>query len=451
MKTELLGQEKNIVKVKVEFDAGEIAASLNKTLQELSQKINIPGFRKGRASRKAIEMRFGRESLYNEVISQMLKQAATQVVGDYDLDTIAPPSYDADRIHIREGEPLTCELTFEVAPEVSLPEFQDIEVEKLRVNVTDKLLDQTVEKFRNNLAKLNSIERAVEENDVVFMTFTAHIVNPDGSDEKTEPPQDSLVDMSNPTVQPEIKNALLGKFKGDSVSAELKPQIQNTEGRKLCYDMTVKDVLEKIFPEMEPEFYKQVLDPQGDSAFETAEAFRTELRQRMATRLEEEYRNQALERAVAQVVSLSQLELPGTLLKRQAALQRSHDEEDCQKRFGMSLEKYLRNNSISPEAYTRDSLQKAEALVRRTLVLEELANKFGVEVTKEDIDVEFIAYAQTYNIELAKVKAMYYKNENLMAQLSSDLRHRKAVLALGDKVRFRDVDADGLSAQEEGE
>ena len=88
MRTELLRQEKNLVTVKVEFEAEEFAASLDKTIQEMVQKTNIPGFRKGHIPRKVLEMRFGKSRLYAESFENMLLQAVEQIVVDYELETI---------------------------------------------------------------------------------------------------------------------------------------------------------------------------------------------------------------------------------------------------------------------------------------------------------------------------------------------------------------------------
>ena len=129
MKTELLGQEKNIVRVKVEFEAAEFSKGLAEALGEISRSTNIPGFRKGHAPRRVIEMRVGRQALYNEALEKILPAALQQVVEDYDLETISDPSIHIDDIH--EGEPVTCELILEVMPETELPVLKEIEVERL--------------------------------------------------------------------------------------------------------------------------------------------------------------------------------------------------------------------------------------------------------------------------------------------------------------------------------
>ena len=118
MKTELLGQEKNIVKIKVEFEPEEFQDGLKKALSELSQQAHIPGFRRGHTPRKILEMRLGRGTIYREALEKILPENIKKIVDDYELDPIDSPSLEIGDIH--EGEPVTCTLDFEAFPEGAL-------------------------------------------------------------------------------------------------------------------------------------------------------------------------------------------------------------------------------------------------------------------------------------------------------------------------------------------
>jgi trigger factor len=158
MKSELLGQEKNNVRIKVEFEPEEFTASLAKTLQEMSLKASIPGFRKGRVPRKVLEMRFGKDGLYGEAVERMLPPAVEQVVGDYDLHTISGPSLNLN--------------------------LEEIEVEKLRPKVTDEMIAGVVANYRKQHSTLESVERAAEPDDVVLTDCVYEIL---GEEESSSP------------------------------------------------------------------------------------------------------------------------------------------------------------------------------------------------------------------------------------------------------------------------
>ena len=104
MRTELLGQEKNIIRIKAEIEASEFTKALNRTISELSQQANFPGFRKGHAPRRIVEMRFGREAIYNEAIEKLMGNELQQVITDYELEPIETPTLNVTE-KIEEGKP----------------------------------------------------------------------------------------------------------------------------------------------------------------------------------------------------------------------------------------------------------------------------------------------------------------------------------------------------------
>lgn len=438
MKTELLGQEKNIVKVKVEFEAGEFTASLNEAIGEIAQKASVPGFRKGHTPRRIIEMRFGRDGLYNEALEKMIPDAIEQVVADYDLDTIAPPSLKVDDIH--EGQPLTCELTFEVTPEVVLPELDGIEVEKLKPQVTEEMVEAMVKDFRMKHSTLNPVEHPAGENDVLATTYVTQILSTDSSEPVKGDAQKGEIDLADASIRPEIKEALIGKSRGENASAEFDVDAdysdQSIAGRRIHYDITVDEVKERIFPDMTPEFYKQVLGVDLD----TEEAFREELKKRMLEHLDSENTAQASNRAVNMIAERSELEIPDTLLNRQMEFLKERDAAESKRRFNKEMEEVLSLSSISPAEYEQGVRTKAVDIVRRTLVLDEIGRKFDVEVQKEEVEAEISRMAAGYQIEPAKLRAMFYKNKDRMMQVVDELRYGKIARLVMEKVKVKDVD-----------
>lgn len=437
MKTELLGQEKNIVRVKVEFEAGEFTAGLNEAIGAIAQKASIPGFRKGHTPRRIIEMRLGRGGLYNEALENMIPDAIEQVVADYDLDTIAPPSLKVDEI--REGQPLTCELTFEVTPEVILPELDGIEVEKLKPQVTEEMVEAMVQDFRMKHSTLSVVERPAGENDVLETTYVTQILNAGGSAPVKGDGQKGGIDLADSSVRPEIKEALAGKAKGESVSVDFDVDANDDHsitGRRIHYDFTVEEVKERIFPDMTPEFYKRALGVELD----TEETFREEIKKRMLEHLNSENTIQASTKAINLIAGRSVLEIPDTLLNRQMDFLKERDFSESKRRFNKEMEEVLRLSSISPAEYEQGVRAKAMDIVRRTLVLDEIGRKFDVEVQKEEIEAEIARMAAGYQVEPAKLRAMFYKNQDRMMQIVDELRYDKIVRLVMEKVKVRDVD-----------
>lgn len=446
MNTELLGQDKNVVKIKVNFEADEFASGLKKVLHELSRDLNIPGFRRGHAPRQVIEMRVGRDALYNEALEKLLSNAVPQILEDYDLETIDQPSL-LNAGEVLEGQPISCELSFEVMPEVTLPEIGDIEVERVRTNVTDDMLEKLIDRLRRDRSTLNPVERPAESNDVVTVTFRVRVLE-EGAEETV--PRKNEIDLSDENVRPAIREALLGHSRGDVVEAEfdVEPDYQDKKvaGKRIHYTMTVESAVERVLPELGEEFYKKLFGDKTEVL--TEEAFRSRMRSDLAASLDRENGDDAALRAVEELVRRSELEVPTSMIRREAAALRRRDEQEAKERYGMELHQVL---GLKNDHWEQDYLKlldtRAENIVRRTLILDAVAKKYDVRVDREDVEAELERRASLYGIDRNSLAAYFYKNEKAMDQLTNEVHYDKVRRQVLSLAKVREVDE--LSAPQE--
>ena len=270
MRTELLGQEKNIVKIKLEIEASEFTKALSRALNELSMQVNIPGFRKGKAPRKILEMRFGRDAIYNEALEKLMPDEIRKIVEDYELDPIDSPSLNVTE-KIEEGKNVMCELTFEVRPEVELPEIDGLEIEKVTGEVNDEAVDRLEKRIRIQLADIKPAERPIQDGDLVDLELTIRVTNPDGTEAAEQPkpePSHEKINLSDETIRQPVRDALIGKSKGDEAFAEFDVEENHSErslaGKHVKYVMKIEEISEYILPELNEQFYKDVFGPDTD-------------------------------------------------------------------------------------------------------------------------------------------------------------------------------------------
>ncbi|MBQ3447521.1 MAG: hypothetical protein IJG37_07755, partial [Synergistaceae bacterium] len=221
MRTELLGQEKNIVRIKLEIEASEFTKALNKALSELSQQVNIPGFRKGHVKRSVLEMRFGRDAIYNEALDKIMPDQIKQIVDDYELDLLDTPEFKLDS-KIEEGKPVTGELVFEVRPEVTLPEIDGMEIEKVVSEVNDEAVDKLAKRIRIQLADIKPADRPIQDGDVVDIELAIRTLNDDGTETQDQPKPDTThekINLADETIRVQVREALIGKSKGEEAEA----------------------------------------------------------------------------------------------------------------------------------------------------------------------------------------------------------------------------------------
>ena len=439
MRSELISQEKNIVTIKAEFEEKEFAKNVQKAVNELSSKVSVPGFRKGHTPRKILEMRFGKQALYAEALETMLPEAIDSIVKDYEMDLIGEPDVKIDKME--EGAPVEITLTFETTPEVVLPELSEITVDRTIPQVDEKTVDETIEEIRTRNAALSPVtDRPIEGKDVVDIEYYTVVPASEETEEERHGPDTAPLDLVDGNIRREILDALVGKNIGDIVPVDVDIQEdypeQNLAGKSIRYEMTVKEVKEKIPPEMNSEFFKKILQQEcEDSA-----AFREEVKKRILERMTAENQSQAEYSAVEKVTELAQLDVPESLIARQIEAMKKEDAERIEKSKNMTLEEFLEEAGTTPEEYGENVRKQAEGIVRRSLVLDKIAEKLGITVEREDFAVEMSKLAATYQIDADRLVNSLFKDEKRLIETANSIKYKKTVKALMDIIQINDTE-----------
>ena len=443
MRTDLLGQEKNIIKIKAEIEASEFTKALNRTINELAQQGNFPGFRKGHAPRRIIEMRFGREALYNEAIEKIMSAELQQVITDYELEPIETPTLNVTE-KIEEGKPVICELTFEVRPEVTLPEIDGMEIEKVVTEVTDADVDRLSKRIQIQLSEIKEADRPLKVGDLVDVDLTIRVLNPDGSEAEEQPKPVTTrekINLADETIRAEVRTALTGKSKGEEVSAEFDVEEGHADralaGKHVSYRMKIDTVSEYILPEINEKFFHDVFGENTDIKDEAA--YRERLRQDITAEVAQENQSDLYNRAVDLVASKATLELPDKFIERQIASMRREDSDwaksngiDMDTAFGVGTEEGRKGY----EALLRN---RAEVAVRNVLVMDKLAEKYDIHIEQEDLEKEFDRRAEELHVSKGFVAKYFYENKNQLDRLTDQLRWDKTVEAMLSHMAVKEV------------
>ncbi|MBQ7192811.1 MAG: trigger factor [Synergistaceae bacterium] len=443
MRTELLGQEKNIVKIKIEIEANDFTKALNRTISELSQQGNFPGFRKGRVPRKIIEMRFGRDALYNEALEKIMSSELEQIVQDYELNLIETPSLNVTE-KIEEGKPVICEMTFEVQPEVELPEIDGMEIEKVVTEVDDEAVDRLSKRIQIQLADIKETDRPIQDDDLVDIELTIRALNPDGSEEAEQPKPETThekINLADQTVRAQVREALIGKSKGDEAEAVFDVEEGHADrslaGKHVSYRMKIETVSEYVLPEINEEFYKNVFGQDTDIKDEAA--YREKLRQDIKGEVDQENQTDLYDRAVDMVASKSKLELPEKFIVRQIASMRAEDENwaksngiDMNTAFGIGTEE-------GRKGYEALLKNRAETAVRDVLVMDKLAEKYDIHVEQDDLEAEFDRKAEQLHVSKGFVAKYFHENQKQLERLTDQLRWDKTVETMLTHMAVKEV------------
>ncbi len=450
MKSEIISQEGNRLKIKATIDAEDFQKALNTVVGELSRKANIKGFRKGRVPRNVIEMYFGREGIYSEALEKILPPAMSEIVEEYDLNLIGEPEVDLEG-EIEEGKPVTAVFTFEVRPEVSLPDLSSIVVEKPVVEVTEAMVDAAVEQIRLRHSELKPVaDRSSKEGDSVSVEYTTLLVE-EGKENAASAPQNATIQLDPENLREELKNALTGKLPGDEESVEFTVEKEHPDpsiaGKTLRYSIKVKEVLERILPELDEAFIRKYSQDRLDSM----EGFRQEVSERIADQIRHDTQNATEANALSKLRESAVVEVPGKLVDRQVEALKAEEAEQVKKQFNLSIEEYLEKNGITPEIFDESLRERAERTVRQTLVLEALADDRSIEVKEEDIDAEIKSLAEYLKSEPDRIRSLLFKDRDRMTDFLHRIRMNKAVAQLMSEVTIKEVPVGAAIEAEEGQ
>ena len=345
-----------------------------------------------------------------------------------------------DLSSIHEGEPVACELRFEVMPEVELPDIESMEVERLRTIVTDEMVDRLVRHVRKENAEVRPVDRPVGNDDLVDVDLVIHVLEPMGY---LSEPRREQIDLFDEMLRQEIRSALVGKSKGDMEEAVFRVEEGHEDkrfaGKELSYAMTIQGVSEYVLPELNEEFYKKLFGE--DTDIHTEEDFRNKLRADLTSTMERENANNAELRALMAVTRGAKVDVPDTLINRQVQALRRADEREAKEHYGSDLRGVLgRDNEDWEKGYMGLLRLRAESMVRQSLVVDAIGKKYDVNVEKEDIDAELDRRAGLYKTDKNVLMGFLYKNQNALDQLVDDVRYSKITSLLLTKVRVKDVD-----------
>lgn len=437
MKSELLSQEKNIVAIKVTVDQASYSAQLKKTYAEIAKRVNIPGFRKGKAPKVVLEMRLGKDSIMSQALEDMLPKVLDEVCNEYDLEPVASPVIDD--LNIKEGEDVTFIVKYEIQPEVALPELSDITVDLPVFTVSESMVDEALENMKKRFSIYKPVTRPARHGDKVRAAYSLIVKDDDGKDIVSHEPQIDTFELDNLSMRPEIGEALIGTEAGTKKSADVKIsddyKDKTVAGRMAHYEFDVIEVQEPVAPEMNDEFFGKVTSEDVHSE----EELRAVIRKNLNERLQADARTVAENEAVAKITEASRVELPESMVRRQQEHLRRRFEENVKQRTKMSLEEYYKSEGHDLKELEENLKKDARRDVLGYLVMDSCAKKFGISVQKEDLDGEVAQMAANYGISSDSIKDMLKKRPEDFENMISQARYRKTLQAIMEKVKVNEV------------
>jgi len=419
--------EANKVKLSVEIEAAEFETEVNAAFKRLAKEIRLPGFRPGKAPRKVLEARLGVDVGRQEALREALPVYYSKAVIEHDVDVIAPPEID-----ITSGQQagaVSFDAVVEVRPQVIVAGYQSMRVEIPNPNPSDDEIDDQLDRLRNQYAHLEPVDREVVDGDHVTIDIAGTYKDEPVPGLTTE---DYLYEVGKGTVVPEIDENLRGAKAGDELVFTAAHPDADEEG-ELHFVVKVKEVKEKVLPEVDDEFARNA------SEFESAAELRADIEAQLAKQKRSFGQRAVRMRTAIELTKLIDDEVPEAMVNAEMQ-SRIEDLVMRLREQGVTLEDYLAATGRTAAQIADEAREAAIEGVKTDLALRAVAAAESIEVSEDDIDRELVPVAEQAKLPLETVRQRFTDSGQLSA-LRSSIQKNKALEWLIERVEI--VDPDG--------
>jgi trigger factor len=390
-------QVQKLSPVLVEFDvqvaAERVRSELEKAYNSVAKTAKVRGFRPGKAPRRVLAHMFGAR-IAADVAQRLVDETFPKAVSEQKLQPVSSPAIEPQRIE--DNQPFSYKARFEIIPEIASVSYDGLGAKRAKLNVTDEQVEEELTKLRRAHATLEPPKEAhsARKADVVTIDFEVEVGGEKVGDAGAN---DFQVELGSGTLFPAIDEALLGKNVGDHLHVELElpaghphPKLR---GKKPTFHITLKDLKERVLPEADDEFAKDL------GEFETLADLNKDLRSRLEKQAKEQLDNSVAEQLVLALVQANPIPVPPTLVERQSRMTE-------QEIIGRARSQGGQVSGLGDELRAKVNAD-SEVKVRAGLLMAEIAKKEGIKIGDEDIEKGLQELAEQSGKNVAKLRAEY--------------------------------------------
>ena len=439
--------ENSRVKLTVDIDAARLEQAMEEAYRRNVKRISIPGFRKGKAPRKIIELNYGPDVFLEDAVEILLPRLYEQAVQETEIKPVDRPEVEIEEI--ARGEGATFSYTVDVYPELRLGNYKGLEVEREIVKSTDEDVDNVLKQQQERSAQLQVSERSVvQEGDFCVIDFIGYV---DGKPFSGGAAENQVLQIGSGRFIPGFEEQLVGLEVGQTSKIKVTfPEDYPAEelaGKEAEFSVTIKELKERVVPELDDEFAKDISD------FDTLEELRANIRKNLedeaTRRTNEKMENKLLEL----IAEDSEVEIPESMIKREAEylyglfIQRLAMD-------GIGEEYYLNATGRSKEEMLADFEPQARTRIVQDLIIEAVREKEGIDVSEEEVDDLIKEYMSEYNADELGPEAQEEMREYWNKQrdgISLAIAREKTMELIVANARIAEVEAlqEGEGAAEE--
>ena len=427
MKVTAENGENQQVTLTIEVEAAEVTKAVNKAAKRLANRVNIPGFRKGKAPCIIVERHVGTDALMQEAFDLIAPQAFDNALKEQKIEPVTRPNIDI--VTLEDGKDLVFKATVTPRPEVKLGDYKGLKVEKQVAEVKDEDVEKQIKNFQDRQGKMVDAPEgaAVENGDFTTLNFEGFV---DGTPFEGGKGEDYPLQIGSgsfiPGFEDQLVGAKIGEEKEVNVTFPEEYHSKDLAGKAAMFKCTIKSIKRKELPEINDELAKKV------SKFDTLDELKADIRKNLEENAERKAENDQKSAAIEQATNNIQVDIPAVMIDNRvtAMIQEMAMRLEQQ---GMKLEQYLQYAGTDIAKIREDYRETAEKNVKTDLMLEEVAKAEDIKVEAKDLDAEVAAMAAAYGATPQQVQKII-KEQGRIGDLAASVLRKKTAQFIIDNI-----------------
>ena len=395
MKVEKLEHSRN--KVVFEVSPEEFEAALDKAFEKCNAKVTIKGFRAGKAPRSVYEKMYGVESLYDEALNVVLNAKAQEIYKNQDLakEIVGPfePDFESDE-KLERGKPFKVSLSFDVYPEVNLPQYKGVECVAANLTVSDADVDAAIKSFMAKDASIQVKEKQViEAGDTANFDFVGSV---DGVEFPGGKAENYELEIGSGQFIPGFEDQMIGmkadEVKDINVTFPENYGEKSLAGKPAVFKVTVHEVKHKIYPELTDEYVKE----QKLTDIETVDAWKASKKAELEASRAKSEKDRQVDEIINKILDNAVVDMPKALEEERISQIRGQYEQQA-KMYNIPFETFLGLMNITKEKFDEDTEKQGKRQALFNVVVSKIIEVENLTPTKEDLEAKAEEDAKAHN------------------------------------------------------
>ena len=411
--------ENHKVVLTIEVPAEELDKGIKAACKSLANRVNIPGFRKGKAPRRILEMNIGKEAILDEAFDRVAQKAFDEALKQENLDPVDRPQVDI--VTLEEGKDVVFKATITPVPEVTLGEYKGLKVAKDAVEVKDEQVEEQVKNILNHHAKMVDAEEGatVANDDFITLDFKGEVdgvtfAGGEGKDYPLQIGSHSFID----TFEDQLVGLKVGEEKDVNVTFPEEYHAKDLAGKAAVFHCKINSIKHKEMPELTDEFVK------ASTSYESIEDMKAKLRENIEKNAQRDAHTKRRNEILKQATDNITVDIPEVMVENRVSNMIQELSVNLENQ-GMNLDAYLKYANMDMAKLREQYKESAAIAVKTDLMLDAVAKAEDIKVENADINAEIALLAATYGTTPQEVSKIIKKNHSI-GNLVATVLHKKA-------------------------